>query len=94
MASILLGLGLIDFYQFSDLLKEMAADIDIEQMSIPDKLRIREALWTDISAKDTEVVSPEWHGDVLVERERLIASGEEHFIDWEVAKRQLREELQ
>ncbi len=37
--------------------------------------------------------SPAWHGDVLAERDRLIASGEEKFMDWETAKRQLRETL-
>jgi len=74
--------------------KRMTSTIDLQQMTIPDKLRLMEALWQDLSAKDTEVVSPEWHGSVLAERDRLIESGEESFIDWEVAKKKLREELQ
>ena len=61
-------------------------------MSTPDKLRLMEELWTDLSCKD--VTSPDWHGDVLAERDRLIESGEEKFVDWETAKRQLRQELQ
>ena len=51
-----------------------------------------EDLWTDLSGK--EVTSPAWHGDVLAERDLLIESGEEKFVDWETAKRQLRQELQ
>jgi len=70
----------------------MPATIDLQQMSTPDKLRLMEDLWADLSEKD--VSSPVWHGDVLAERDRLIESGEEKFLDWETAKRQLREELQ
>ena len=61
-------------------------------MSTQDKLRLMENLWTDLSGK--EVTSPVWHGEILAERDRLIESGEEKFVDWESAKRQLREELQ
>jgi hypothetical protein len=72
----------------------MAATIDLHGMTTLDKLRLMEALWQDLSADDSQVVSPEWHGEVLAERDRLTASGEEKFLDWETAKRQLREELQ
>jgi hypothetical protein len=72
----------------------MAASIDLHGMTRPDKLRLMEALWQDLSSDDSQVASPEWHGEVLAERDRLTASGEEKLLDWEVAKRQLREELQ
>ncbi|MDK3157961.1 addiction module protein [Kamptonema cortianum] len=72
----------------------MTMTIDLRQMSTSDKVRLMEALWQDLSANDAEVTSPEWHGDVLAERDRLIASGKESFIDWETAKKQLREEIQ
>jgi hypothetical protein len=63
--------------------------IDLQEMTTPDKLRLMEALWQDLSATASEVVSPEWHGEVLAERDRLTDSSEETFIDWEVAKKQL-----
>ena len=69
----------------------MPATVDLNQMSTPDKLRLMEDLWADLSGK--EVSSPDWHGEVLAERDRLITSGKERLIDWEIAKRQLREEL-
>ena len=72
----------------------MAATVDLQQMTIPDKLRLMEALWKDLSRGDANITSPEWHGDVLAERDRLIESGEESFLDWEVAKKKLRDELQ
>ena len=72
----------------------MTATVDLQQMTIPDKIRLMEAIWHDLSVRDSEVVSPEWHGDVLAERDRLIESGEESFIDWETAKKSLRDELE
>jgi hypothetical protein len=72
----------------------MTTTIDLQEMTTPDKLRLMEALWQNLSNTASEVDSPEWHGEVLLERERLIDSGEESFIDWETAKKQLREELQ
>jgi len=72
----------------------MPTTIDLQEMTTPDKLRLMEALWQNLSTTASEVASPEWHGDVLSERDRLTASGEETFIDWETAKKQLREELQ
>ena len=70
----------------------MSAAINLQQLSTPEKLRLMEDLWADLSGK--EVLSPAWHGDVLAERDRLVESGEEKIVDWEAAKRQLRQELE
>jgi hypothetical protein len=72
----------------------MSTTIDLQEMTTPDKLRLMEALWQNLSTSPSEVASPEWHGEILSERDRLTDSGEETFIDWETAKKQLREELQ
>ena len=72
----------------------MNATVDLRQMSVPEKLRLMEDLWHDLSQNERNVVSPEWHGEVLAERERKLASGEDSLVDWETAKRQLRTRLQ
>lgn len=73
----------------------MSTTIDLQEMTTPDKLRLMEALWQNLSAGgNSEVPSPEWHGEILAQRDRLIDSGDETFIDWDTAKKQLREELQ
>jgi hypothetical protein len=72
----------------------MPTSIDLQKMTTPDKLRLMEALWQNLSAGDSEVTSPAWHEEVLAERDRLIISGEETFMDWEIAKKQLQKELQ
>jgi len=51
-------------------------------------------LWLDVSQKESDLTSPEWHGAILAERERKLASGEAVLLDWETAKRQLRSKLQ
>ena len=63
------------------------APIDLQEMTTPDKLRLLEALWQDLSRAEGEVDSPEWHGQVLAERDRLTESGKEEFVDRETAKK-------
>ncbi len=72
----------------------MSTMIDLQAMTTPEKLRLMEELWQNLSMTTSEIHPPEWHGDVLAERDRLIDSGEETFIDWETAKKRLQEELQ
>ena len=73
----------------------MSTTIDLQEMTTLDKLRLMEALWQNLSASsNSELPSPEWHGEILAERDRLVDSGDERFIDWDTAKKQLREELQ
>ena len=55
-----------------------------------EKLRLMEALWTDLSHRDEDFDSPAWHEAVLKETERNLASGEETEVNWDEAKRQLR----
>lgn len=68
----------------------MSTEFQIEQMTLPEKLRMMEALWDDLCRHDA-VPIPQWHKDVLDERQRLIDEGKARFIDWETAKSQIRE---
>ena len=52
-----------------------------------------EALWADLTRNEEQFESPGWHKQVLQEREQRIESRQESFIDWEVAKKQLRKGL-
>jgi len=72
----------------------MNATVDLGQMSVPEKLKLMEEIWRDLSQNERDLPSPEWHGAVLAERERKLASGEDSILDWETAKQQLRAKLQ
>ena len=64
----------------------------IDRMSSEERVKTMEYLWAAMTA-DAEPESPAWHGDVLSERRRRVAAGEEKFIPLEEAMRQLREEV-
>ena len=62
-------------------------------MTLAEKLRVMEMLWADLSRNEAQLESPAWHEEVLREREARVKSGQETFIDWETAKKQLRDKL-
>ena len=61
-------------------------------MTIEEKLQTMEALWNDLCRRNAVPV-PQWHKDILDERQRLIDEGKAEFIDWETAKEQIRTRL-
>ena len=68
----------------------MTVTLPLNDMTVSEKLQMMEALWKDLSRNADALESPEWHRDVLDERERRITSGEAHFSDWEQAKADIR----
>jgi hypothetical protein len=71
----------------------MEITLPLDQMTVADKLRIMETLWADLSRHEQEFQSPAWHEEVLKEREEKLKAGQEKFLDWELAKKQLRDRL-
>ena len=69
----------------------MIAMEEIRHMPLHEKIAIMEAIWADLSSEESGVEVPPWHKELLDDRERLVAEGKAHFIDWEVAKRQVQE---
>jgi hypothetical protein len=65
---------------------------DIRLMTVPDKIRLMEALWRDLSEGDALVDSPDWQAEVLADRVSRLESGQDTFTDWDVAKKLLRRE--
>lgn len=68
----------------------MVTTQQVEQMSRTEKLQVMEAIWTALSAPDADMESPAWHADALRETEQRFSRGEERIVDWESAKRDLR----
>ena len=71
----------------------MSVTLPLNEMTITEKLQLMEALWEDLSRNADALESPEWHRDVLEERERRITSGEARFSDWEEAKADIRRQV-
>jgi hypothetical protein len=71
----------------------MSISLPLDQMTTADKLRVMEELWADLTRNEEEFESPAWHLEVLQEREERLKAGEEIPIDWETAKKELRDRL-
>lgn len=67
----------------------MPTTLPLDQMTVEEKLCALEALWEDLSRDEKQVPVPQWHKDVLAERERLMRQGKARFIDWETAKKRI-----
>jgi hypothetical protein len=68
----------------------MITHADIAGMSREEKLRAIEALWQEISKEEPAPESPAWHGEVLEQTRSRVSAGTEQVMEWEEAKRRLR----
>ena len=64
----------------------MNSTVDVKQMSLAEKLGLMEALWDELCRREEEIPVPNWHKELLDERQRQIEEGKAKFIDWETAK--------
>lgn len=71
----------------------IASTFPIETLSTADKLLLMERLWEDLSRRPADVPFPDWHGDILAERQAALREGRTSVVDWETAKERLRERL-
>jgi hypothetical protein len=69
----------------------MVVEIQLNKMTVLDKLRAMEDIWENLRSTSEQVPSPSWHADVLHAREKRIREGKSHFKDWSDAKRRIRE---
>jgi Putative addiction module component len=67
--------------------------LNLEEMTIEEKLKAMEMLWDDICRRAPDFSSPSWHEDVLKEREERSKNGKDKFVDWDQAKKDLRDSL-
>ena len=65
--------------------------LGIENLSRTEKLRMMEALWDDLARDTPTLPPPKWHGDALKKAELAHAAGEAGFVDWETAKKIMRD---
>ncbi|MGV3484891.1 MAG: addiction module protein [Planctomycetaceae bacterium] len=67
--------------------------IQLDTLSVAEKLALMERLWADLSRCPMDIPSPDWHGDVLAARLTAAREGKTTFVDWEDAKRRLSDRL-
>ncbi|MEQ1658147.1 MAG: addiction module protein [Hylemonella sp.] len=63
-------------------------------MPVPEKLMLMEKLWASLCEKTgDDMPVPAWHEEVLTERMRRIASGEEATSSWSEARERIRAQV-
>ena len=65
------------------------AVIQIDQMTLEEKLLAMEALWDNLCRREEGLPMLQWHKELLDEREGLVRDGKARFTDWETAKRRI-----
>lgn len=69
----------------------MNITLPLQSMTTAEKLDVMEAIWADLCRDEEYVNSPVWHAQVLRERDAAMREGRETPVDWEEAKRRLRD---
>ncbi|GBE31367.1 putative addiction module component [bacterium BMS3Bbin05] len=64
-----------------------------EKMTIEEKLKLMEELWSDLLAHEGKIPFPQWHKDTLEEREKKIRNGQESILDWNQVKERIRQSI-
>lgn len=65
--------------------------LNIAAMPVLEKLMLMEKLWASLCEKTSDDMPvPAWHEEVLTERMRRIASGEEVTSSWSEARERIR----
>ncbi|MEM9480366.1 MAG: addiction module protein [Verrucomicrobiota bacterium] len=68
----------------------MMTETEAAELTLQEKLKLTEILWTDISKEEHAVEVPQWHKDLLDNREAEYQNGNTETISWEEAKQQIR----
>ncbi len=68
-------------------------EIVLEKMTIEEKLKLMEEIWTDLIKHEEHISSPLWHKDIIEEREERVKRSQETILDWNEAKEKIRQSI-
>ena len=68
----------------------MIAQTEIRKLPLSEKLDLLETVWSELSSDPDAVDVPQWHKDILDERQRGLEQGSMKALDWDWAKEQIR----
>jgi hypothetical protein len=65
-------------------------DLPLSDYSYEQKLDLLQILWDDLTRNETVLESPDWHEEILKDRDQAVSSGRVKVSDWEEAKERIR----
>jgi Putative addiction module component len=66
------------------------SNAEIQKMNTSERLIAMEQLWDALCHERVEPVSPQWHGDVLIERKKKMNSADARFFTLDQIRDQFR----
>ncbi len=60
--------------------------MEIKKMNTMERLQAMEALWDALMYEESEIDSPKWHQNILLERKKMTENGKAEFISLEKLK--------
>jgi putative addiction module component (TIGR02574 family) len=69
----------------------MIAQAEIRRMSFPEKVALLETVWAEIATDPERVEVPQWHKDILDQRDLALGEGRVVVLEWEDAKKQIEQ---
>jgi len=71
----------------------MEITIPLNKMSIEEKIQVMESIWDDLCKNEKDFPSPAWHEEILKSREDKIKNGEDKFLDWTKARKNIQDSI-
>ncbi len=71
----------------------MEINLPLEKMSTEEKIKAMETIWDDLCKRADSISSPSWHERVLHDREEGIKNGNNEFVDWDSAKKNIQDKI-
>ena len=65
----------------------------LSKLSFAQKLNLMEKIWEDLTKNKNELESPNWHIEVLNDRDNAIKEDKAKFSDWTEAKERIRKNI-
>lgn len=63
----------------------MNIELPLKEMKTKEKIQAMEEIWNNLSQAESDIPSPDWHGEILVDREN-----QTNFTEWESAKQNIQ----
>lgn len=72
----------------------MDTHLPLDKMTVEEKLRLMEEIWTDLSRNPDDIPIPEWHLEILREREQLVKEGKAKYLDLDDAMKEVSADIE
>lgn len=72
----------------------MDIHVPLDKMTVEEKLRLMEEIWADLSRNPDDIPIPEWHLQILREREQLVKEGKAKYLDLDEAMKEVAADIE